>query len=202
MAHMTARIYLTSSWTRKIMLTAMLLGLAPATTFGAGPGVMIPHRALWPDPINSAAQFDRASRAEILVFAHELAGSETLNETAWKARLGVDSVDVASIEHLRHKLWKLLTDNYTIAAAGCATHDAFCPDDVDPGQLRHEAAALSAADIQPRYRPWLDDAMQFHRTYLDELLRLAAVFPRLNNEVETLNDNEWPGWGCTTASSC
>jgi peptidoglycan-N-acetylglucosamine deacetylase len=177
------------------MLTAMLLGLAPATIFGAPQGVMIPHRALWPDPINSAAEFDRASRAEILAFAHELADSETLDETAWKARLGVDSVDVASIEHLQHKLWKLLTDNYAMAAAGCAMQDAFCPADVDPGQLRHEAEALSDAHTQPRYGSWLADAMRFHRTYLDELLRLAAVFPRLNSEVETLNDNEWPGWG-------
>lgn len=186
---------MTSTRAWKFVLIAVLLGVAPATTFAAGPGVMIPHRALWPDPINSAAAFDRASRAEILAFAHELAESETLSEGALKDRLNVDAIDTASMQHVRRKLWKLLTENYMIAAAGCATHDAFCPGDVDPSQLRHEAEALSAANIESRYRPWFDDAIQFHRTYLDELLRLAAVFPRLNSEVETLNDNELPGWG-------
>jgi peptidoglycan/xylan/chitin deacetylase (PgdA/CDA1 family) len=195
MERVIERIYVTSIWARKFALIAILLGVAPAKTFAAGPGVMIPHRALWPDSINSTAEFDRASRAEILVFAHELAESDTLNEGALKDRLGVDTIDITSIERLRGKLWKLLTGNYVLAAAGCASHDAFCPADVDPTQLRHEAEALSDANIEPRYRPWFDDATRFHRTYLDELLRLAATFPRLNSEVETLNDNELPGWG-------
>jgi peptidoglycan/xylan/chitin deacetylase (PgdA/CDA1 family) len=41
---------------------------------------------------------------------------------------------------------------------------------------------------------WFNDAVQFQRSYLDELLRLAAVFSRYNSEVDTFNDNELPGW--------
>jgi peptidoglycan/xylan/chitin deacetylase (PgdA/CDA1 family) len=194
MERMTARIYVTPSFAQKIALIALLLGVAPAA-FAAGPsGAIIPHRTLWPDSINSAAEFDRASRAEILVFTHELAESSKLDEDALKDQLGIDAVDMPSIERLRRKLWKLLTENYVIAAGGCVAQEAFCPADLDPNNLQHEAEVFSDTRIQPRYKSWFGDAVRFHRTYLDELLRLAAVFPHRNSEVETFNDNELPGW--------
>jgi peptidoglycan/xylan/chitin deacetylase (PgdA/CDA1 family) len=182
-----------SSLARKIALIALLLGIAPA--FGADPsGVIIPDRALWPDSINSAAEFDRASRAEILIFTHELAESYRFDEDALKNELGIDAVDMPSVERLRRKLWRFLTENYVIAAGGCVAQEAFCPAGLDPNNLRHEAEVFSGAQVQPRYKSWFDDAVRFHRTYLEELLRLAAVFPRRNSEVETFNDNELPGW--------
>jgi peptidoglycan/xylan/chitin deacetylase (PgdA/CDA1 family) len=184
-----------SIWVRGLALIAVLVGAAPATTSATPSAAMIPHRALWPDPIDSTSGFDRASRAEILVFAHALADSETLDDEALKNRLGVDAVDIASVQHVRRELWTRLTGNYAIAVKDCAAADAFCPTESDAGDLRHAAAAFSTTGIQSRYQPWFDDATQFHRTYLDELLRLAAVFPRANSEVETFNDNELPGWG-------
>ena len=117
-----------------------------------------------------------------------------LNQDALKARLGLDAADIASIQNLQHKLWKVLRENYAIAAISCVAGDAFCP--VVPGQsdLRRDAEALSAAGISSRYKPWLDDASLFHRIYLNELLRSAALFPRVTSEVETFNDNELTGW--------
>lgn len=158
---------------------------------------MTPNRALWPDSISSAAEFDRASRAEILAFAHALAESEKLSDDVLKVRLRVEGeMDIASIQHLQRKLWKILTGNYVMASASCAAHDAFCPmADSNPSDLREEAEAFSSASIQPRYNSWFDDASEFQRSYLYELLRLAAVFPRFNSEVESLNDNEFAGWG-------
>jgi peptidoglycan-N-acetylglucosamine deacetylase len=180
---------------RKIVLSAFLLGIAAATisVADASPAIL-PHRALWPDSINSPGEFDRASRAEILVFAHELAQSDTFNEGALKDRLGIDAVDVASVERLRHSLWKRLTENYVMASHSCVAGEAFCAADIDPNDLRDAAEAFSGAGIPPRYRPWFDDAVRFQRSYLDELLRLAAVFPERNSEVETFNDNELTGW--------
>jgi peptidoglycan/xylan/chitin deacetylase (PgdA/CDA1 family) len=180
---------------QRLALAAVLIGIAPVTTVAAPSGVMIPHRALWPDPINSAAEFDRASRAEILVFAHALAGSETLDEKTLKHQLDVDAVDAGSVQHVRQALWKILSGNYAMAAKGCVADEAFCPEGSAPGDLRHAAETFSSAGIAPRYQPWFDDATRFHLTYLNEMLRLAAVFPRANSEVETLNDNELPGWG-------
>ena len=182
-------------WVRRVALIAVLVGSAPARILAGDPsGQVIPHRALWPDSIDSPAEFDRASRAEILSFAHALAESETLNDDALKARLRGDA-DMASVQRLRRKLWKLLAGNYVIATKPCVAHEAFCPTSSDPINLRRDAEAFSYAGIEPRYRLWFDDAARFQRSYLDELLRLAAVFPRFNSEVETFNDNELPGWG-------
>lgn len=180
---------------RKLLLSAFLLGIAAATISVAGASeAILPHRALWPDAINSPAEFDRASRAEILVFAHELADSGGFNEGALKDRLGIDAVDIASVERLRHRLWKRLTENYVMASRSCVAGEAFCAPDIDPNDLRDATEAFSGAGIPPRYRPWFDDAVRFQRSYLDELLRLAAVFPERNSEVETFNDNELTGW--------
>jgi peptidoglycan/xylan/chitin deacetylase (PgdA/CDA1 family) len=180
---------------RKIVLSAFLLTVAAATVSAAdASSAILPDRALWPDSINSPGEFDRASRAEILVFAHELAGSDAFNEDALKDRLGIAAVDFASVERLRHRLWKRLTENYVMASRSCVAGEAFCAPDIDPNDLRDAAEAFSGAGIQPRYRPWFDDAVRFQRSYLDELLRLAAVFPERNSEVETFNDNELTGW--------
>jgi peptidoglycan-N-acetylglucosamine deacetylase len=180
---------------RKSVLIAILWGIAAATPFAADASeVIVPHRALWPDSINSPAEFDRASRAEILVFAHELVDSATFNEGTLKDRLGIDAVDIASVERLQHRLWKRLTENYVMASHSCVAGEAFCAADIDPNDLRDAAEAFSGAEIQPRYRPWFDDAVRFQRSYLDELLRLAAVFPHRNSEVETFSDNELTGW--------
>jgi peptidoglycan-N-acetylglucosamine deacetylase len=185
----------TSICARHIVLTAILLAAALAMPCAAGASeAIIPHRALWPDTINSPAEFDRASRAEILVFAHELADSDAFNEGALKQRLGITKVDIASVERLRHRLWKRLTGNYAIASHSCVVGEAFCAADTDPNDLREAAETFSGAGIQPRYRPWFDDAVQFQRSYLDELLRAAAEFPEHNSEVETFNDNELTGW--------
>jgi peptidoglycan/xylan/chitin deacetylase (PgdA/CDA1 family) len=178
-----------------IVLMAILLAVAVATPCPADASeAIIPHRALWPDPINSPAEFDRASRAEILTFAHELAESDALTEAVLKARLAIDVVDMPSVERARRKLWKLLTDNYAMASRSCAEAEPFCNPSPDPDNLRREALAFSDARIEPRYRPWFDDAVRFQRSYLDELLLLAAVFPQRNSEIETFNDNELPGW--------
>jgi peptidoglycan/xylan/chitin deacetylase (PgdA/CDA1 family) len=186
-----------SIWVRRAALIAFLVGCAPARIIaGEPPGQMTPNRALWPDSISSPAEFDRASRAEILAFAHALAESEKLDNDALKVQLPVDGeMDIASIQHLRRKLWKILTGNYVLASAACVAHDAFCPTDPHPNDLREEAKAFSSGGIQPRYRSWFDDATEFQRSYLYELLRLAAVFPRFNSEVLSLNDNEFAGWG-------
>ena len=123
-----------------MVLTAILWGIAAATPSAAGAsGATIPHRALWPDSINSPAEFDRASRAEILVFALELTESDALDETALKSRPGFDAVDMPSVERLRHKLWKLLSANYVLASRGCVADEAFCPGEIDPNNLRRVA---------------------------------------------------------------
>jgi peptidoglycan-N-acetylglucosamine deacetylase len=200
-ADVRGRFHVTAAWVRRISLLAVLLGATSATAFGEEQpgvvypnGVVTPRRDLWPDPIDSAAEFDRASRAEILVFAHALADSETFRDDVWKDRLGIDTVDVDSIHHTQHDLWQRVSQNYAIAARGCAADEAFCPATPEANSFRQEAEAFSGDIIQPRYKAWFDDATHFQETYLNDLLRLAALFPRSNNEIEIFNGNEMRGW--------
>jgi hypothetical protein len=153
MGDVAARFDVISIWVRQAALVTILLGSAPPRVLAGEPsGQVIPHRALWPDPISSQAEFDRASRGEILAFAHALAESEKLTDDALKDRLQVDGeIDTPSIQRLRRKLWKLLAGNYVMASAGCVAREAFCPTDTDPNDLRNEAEAFSSAGIEPRY---------------------------------------------------
>jgi peptidoglycan/xylan/chitin deacetylase (PgdA/CDA1 family) len=178
-----------------ILLVASTLCFPLTTAFGAGPPKAAFHReALWPDPIDSRSGFDRASRAEVLVFARSLADSESLTMADLKARLDVEAVDLASIDRVRARFWKILRENYALGISTCVAAAAFCPEKADVYDLRTAAQALAEGNIQARYRPWLDDALEFHRAYLDELLRLAALFPRVSSEIETYNANEMQGW--------
>jgi peptidoglycan/xylan/chitin deacetylase (PgdA/CDA1 family) len=67
------------------------------------------------------------------------------------------------------------------------------PADIASSHLQREAEAFSSARIEPRYKPWFEDALRFQRSYLDELLLFAALFPQSNSEIE-INDNEMAGW--------
>jgi peptidoglycan/xylan/chitin deacetylase (PgdA/CDA1 family) len=177
------------------LLALILFCCSSLPAICAGPAeVAVPHRDLWPEPINSTASFDRASRAEILVFAGALADSEALTADALKRRLHTNSLDMTTIKHVRERLWKILAENYRLASAGCGVETAFCPQPGAAGDLPLIAHSLSHETIEPRYRPWFGDATEFHRIYLDELLRLAGVFSRVSSEIDTYNDNEHQGW--------
>jgi peptidoglycan/xylan/chitin deacetylase (PgdA/CDA1 family) len=177
------------------LLTFILLCSSSAPAICAGPAeVAIPHRDLWPEPINSMASFDRASRAEILVFAGALADSEALTAEALKRRLNTNSLDMTTIKHVRERLWKILAENYRLASVGCGVETAFCPQPGYAGDLPLIAQSLSRETTEPRYRPWFSDAAGFHRIYLDELLRLAGIFSRVSSEIDTYNDDERQGW--------
>jgi peptidoglycan/xylan/chitin deacetylase (PgdA/CDA1 family) len=59
----------------------------------------------------------------------------------------------------------------------------------DEAGFRVAARAFDAAPA-PAYAGWYEDARRFHHIYLDELLRLAALFPRVNSEIDTYSTQE------------
>ncbi|QPF91069.1 polysaccharide deacetylase family protein [Bradyrhizobium commune] len=178
-----------------VWLIAASIILPFAGVYGAGPSqVAIPRQETWPDVIDSSSGFDRRSRAEELVFARALAESESLTAPELRAQLNIEIVDMPSVERVRRKLWRILAANYAIAIEGCGNADAFCPVTIEARDLRKSALALSESSVDARYRPWLNDAIRFHKTYLNELLRLAALFPRVSSEIDVYNDRELQGW--------
>lgn len=174
-------------------LGGLLLAAGSLCAQAAGPSaVASADRASWPQPLNSPAGFDRASRAEILAFAHELALSERLDDAALAERLKLKQVDRASLDKIRARFWQRLSANYRLAARACAPREAFCAAAADAAALRQLALAFVAAP-DPAYAAWRSDAARFHRVYLDEQLRLAALFPRVSSEIDTYSADELDG---------
>ena len=169
-----------------------LCALAPAVHAAGPSAVATIDRALWPEATTTTAAFDRASRAEILAFAHALTESQNDGDDALKTRLGIKEIDRASFERVRERLWKELARNYAAASKRCAKDDVFCAPAADAAALRALAQGFTAVP-DAKYQAWYDSAAAFHRAYRDELLRLAALFGRTNSEIDTLNDNERRG---------
>jgi peptidoglycan/xylan/chitin deacetylase (PgdA/CDA1 family) len=169
------------------------LFLTVTAAHAAGPdAVARSNRSLWPDAIQSPAGFDRASRAELLAFARQLAATEDLNEEAWRARLHLKEIESAHLKKMRASLWQRLAQNYAAASAQCSTGEPFCPAAKDIDSFKRASKEFNAPGDE-RYRAWYDNAAIFQRIYLDETLRLAALFPRISSEVDTFDAQEFTG---------
>lgn len=171
-------------------LLALVLTAVASLAHAAGPSaVALSDRSLWPDRLDTPAAFDRASRAELLAFGHALATSESLDDATLAKELHLKAIDRASVDRLRGRWWQRLAGNYALASAGCTEAEPFCTPAHGVAGFHKAARAFDAAPA-PAYARWYEDASRFHRIYLDELLRLAALFPRTNSEIDTYSAQE------------
>ncbi|MFJ7883686.1 polysaccharide deacetylase family protein [Pseudomonas sp. NPDC096917] len=149
-------------------------------------------RSTWPEQLISPALFDVASRAEILTFAHALLATEGLDEYAFKQRLGLKIINRDAIEAVRQRMWQRLLLNYNLAQQSCDQDASFCYYVDDMSSLREQAGKFEIAD-DSFYVKWAAPSAAFHRRYLDEQLRLAALSPQISSEIELLGDQEING---------
>jgi peptidoglycan/xylan/chitin deacetylase (PgdA/CDA1 family) len=178
---------------KNFALAGLLLWLAIAPSFAAGPETIAKSdRSLWPDPIDSAAGYDRASRAEILVFVNALVDTTARDDDALKDQLRIKSIDRASVTHVRDRLLARLLENYRAAAAGCAADEAFCAPVAGSSALI-EASRTLPGHLPEKYRAWFANADTFHHQYAGELVRLAALFPKVTSEIDTFGPQERTG---------
>jgi peptidoglycan-N-acetylglucosamine deacetylase len=178
---------------QKIYAIAFGMLLAAASVHAAGPdNVARSNRSLWPDALKSTAGFDRASRAELLAFGHQLVAVEALSDDALRARLHLKEIDTTHLAKMRKDYWQRVARNYSWASAYCVASEPFCPAAKDVDSFKQASTAF-AVPADERYRAWYDNAATFHRIYIDEILRLAALFPRISSEVDTFNADEFTG---------
>jgi peptidoglycan/xylan/chitin deacetylase (PgdA/CDA1 family) len=163
----------------------LAVGLLASAVQAAGPQSMATvDRATWPAKLDSSAAFDTASRAEILMFAKALLASETSDEAALKQQLGVKQVNLDSLQTVRQRFWARLLQNYQLAVVNCTNRTAFCPAVTDLAGLRQQAvSAFTAPLMAPEFAAWAQSSEAFHRRYLNEQLRLAALFPKISSEI-------------------
>lgn len=169
-----------------LIFSTSLLAAGPAT-------VAATDRALWPEALNSAAAFDRASRAEILVFSAALAELTEKDTIALQSLLRIKQVDMASVVRVRERLAAHLWKNWQVASASCVGTDGFCDSLRTPAELAGAGKALSLT-LPAAYRNWHADTQLFHKNYAAELIRLAALFPRVSSEVDTFSPLEHDGF--------
>jgi peptidoglycan/xylan/chitin deacetylase (PgdA/CDA1 family) len=169
--------------------------LAALATFGAQaavPPVATIDRSSWPERLDSPALFDVASRAEILMFARTLLQSEALDETGLSERLDLRQINLASINELRGRLWQRLWQNYDRAQQSCGQDASFCFAVDDLASLRDQAGRFEIA-ADSFYAKWAAPGRAFDEAYLDELMRMAALFPQISSEVARFSDVEHDG---------
>ncbi len=164
-------------------------------SFGAvaAPGdIATLDRSTWPEKLDNPTLFDVASRAEILMFARGLLGSESLDEAALAQRLGLRTVNLEAINSLRERLWQRLLANYNFAQQSCDQDASFCFLVEDLPTLREQATKFVVSD-ESYYTQWAEPSRIFHQQYLDELMRKAALSPQTTSEVDHFGDYERNG---------
>lgn len=149
-------------------------------------------RSVWPEHLTTPVLFDVASRAEILAFAHALLASESQDEMGLKARLGLKKINMVSLNLIRQRLWARLLENYQFAQQSCEQDASFCVLVEDMEMLRERAENFQVAD-DSFYAAWAAPSRAFHERYLNELLRMAALFPLVSSEIERYNSDELTG---------
>lgn len=172
-------------------ILVLAVGLLASSVHAAGPQTMATvDRASWPRKLDSPAAFDTASRAEILMFAKALLASEGSDKATLKQQLGVKQVNLDSLQAVRQRFWARLLENYQLAQVSCTPAAAFCSPITDLATLRQQASQLL---IAPQFATWASSSAAFHYSYLNEQLRLAALFPAVSSEIALFSEREHNG---------
>ena len=150
-------------------------------------------RSLWGESLNSPAAFDRASRAEILVFIGLLTDTTQLDDVHLQQQLKLKSVNRDSVNKVSNRLIQILWKNWQAAAAKCQINEGFCPKVASSEELIRASRQLTKT-LPTTYQDWYSNSLNFHRQYTYELMRLAALFPKVSSEIERFTDNERNGF--------
>jgi peptidoglycan/xylan/chitin deacetylase (PgdA/CDA1 family) len=172
-----------------LLIGACVLGLNAQAATG---DIAMLDRTVWPEALETPQLFDVASRAQILSFAHQLLESENLSDVQLGGRLGLRQVNLPTVNLIRTRLWNRLFENWKAAEKSCAADASFCVLVDDVPMLRQRAAEYKVAD-DSFYAGWAAPADAFNQRYLNELLRMAALFPQTSSEIERYNSDELSG---------
>jgi hypothetical protein len=141
-----------------LLFTAWLLSFGALAAPG-DPATL--DRSTWPEQFGNPTLFDVASRAEILMFARGLLGTESMDEAALAQRLGLRTINLDAINSLRQRLWQRLLTSYNFAQQSCDQDASFCFLVEDMPTLREQAAKFVVSD-DSYYTKWAEPSRIFH----------------------------------------
>lgn len=159
------------------------------SAYGAGPKKVASYdRDLWPLEINDKVQYNRASLFENIMFASVLTELPTQFDQAYLQEFTA----LKKVNLLPANQWLVKTKNriaQNISLAQCAKNCTEYTWDNLTGTINNKLNELPA-----NYLPWKMASREFYKTYLYEQIRLAALFPRITSEIDTLTNNEHSGF--------
>jgi peptidoglycan/xylan/chitin deacetylase (PgdA/CDA1 family) len=181
-------------WEHVVLRMPLLIGacLLAFNAQAATGEIATMDRSVWPEVLETPQLFDVASRAQIMSFAHQLLESENLSDVQLAERLGLRQINVQTVNVIRTRLWTRLFENWKAAEKSCDADASFCVLVDDVPMLRQRAGEYKVAD-DSFYARWAAPADAFSQRYLNELLRMAALFPQTSSEVERYNSDELSG---------
>jgi peptidoglycan/xylan/chitin deacetylase (PgdA/CDA1 family) len=155
--------------------------------------VAVAHPSLWPAPLDSAQGFDRASRADLLVYAAALDDVASMGSEELQTALELKTIDVAQVARWLSNERSRIVLNYERAATQCRHKDWTCVPKATTFAAIATAGRALPAEVPVKFAAWHQDLVTFSRTFALEQLRLAAVFPAGGNETDLFNNIEWTG---------
>lgn len=166
----------------------------PMFAFADGPAqIAKADQRLWPEPVNTAAGFDKASRASLLIYVSAMSDMQKLSDAEMLSLFKIKSINRVSVEKWLKKERALSLENYRQSAKNCAGSDWTCSSGSITYEVLLQKATLSKSQTPQNLVQWQDNLKKFSRSYLSEQLRLAALFPKVSSEIDTFNNQEWTG---------
>jgi len=179
-----------------IWLAVISASLYTQTLSASGPAVVAKaEQKLWPEPINTPAGFDKASRASLLIYVAMLKEVQGLSDAQMLELFKIKSINRNSVEKWLAKEQALSLSNFQKASTQCLYDDR--PDDdwtcVQSATMEQLLGSKEYAKPPKALLAWSENLQGFTRSYLYEQLRLAALFPKVSSEIDRFNDAEWNG---------
>ncbi|OWP79773.1 polysaccharide deacetylase family protein [Flavobacterium oreochromis] len=148
------------------------------------------NRSVWPYQIHSKTDFDVASKMEMLVFSQTL--NEFINEDidVLKNRIKTKSFNEFSVHEWERKTQNILLNNFRDLSDESLSKYVSVKKNIDWNYLKNYQLEKK---IPTSLIKWYVKSHEFYTLYLQELYRLAALFPRITSEIEVLDELEITG---------
>ncbi len=144
----------------------------------------------WPLPITSDDGFDVASKCEMLVFIEVLNRYDSYTETVLSTKVKVKDIKMQSV-----KKWKTQTKERILANFGKLSDTSL--DDVIAIKKNSSWESLSSISLRqtlpPDFLNWYHETALFYADYINEQIRLAALYPKVTSEILQFSTNEIQG---------
>ena len=175
------------------VLVVTIIGSLVTTIRVEAASIAVAHPSLWPAALDSMPGFDRASRADLLVYAAALDDAERMGGEELQAALVTRTFSADSVAHWLRGERKRVVLNYERASYRCTHKDWTCVVQPESFVALVAAGRFLAGSAPAVFAPWHQDLEAFARAFVFEQLRLAAVFPTASNETDVFSDIEWTG---------